>query len=49
MICKQCEAEAMEIEESAEGGDEWQVQRKGKIKSTDQNLIGKTSTLMSIM
>ena len=49
MICKQYEAEAMEIEESAEGGDAWQVQQKSKSKSKDQNLIGKTSTLMSIM
>ena len=39
----------MEIEESTKGGDEWQVHQKSKNKSKVQNLIGKTSTLMSIM
>ena len=50
MICKQCEADAMELEESTKGGDEkWQVQQKGKTKLKDKSLIAKTSTVMSIM
>ena len=50
MVCKQCEADAMEFGESTEGGNEkWQVQQRGKTKSKDKSLTAQTSTLMSIM
>ena len=51
MICKQCEADAMETEELDKGGDsEGQIKQKSKSnKLTDQSLTGKTSILTSIM
>ena len=51
MICKQCEADAMETEELDKGGgSEWQMKQKSRRnKPKNQSSIGTTSTLTSIM
>ena len=51
MVCKQCKADAMEIEEPDKGGgSKWQIKQKSKSnKPKNQSSIGTTSTLTSIM